>query len=172
MPVDRSGFDAFFVEHRDEVVRLAYVLCGDVQIAEEVAQEAFLRAYARWDERTLINPPGWVRTVAANLARSRWRRAAAELRALGRLGVSGTAGPQADLPAEAREFWAVVQRLPRRQALAVALHYGEDRSVAEVAALMGCAEGTVKTQLHRARRRLAGLLGPSSREAQVVREDR
>ena len=53
------------------------------------------------------------------------------------------------LSAEAGEFWHAVRRLPKRQAQAVALHYLEDASVAEIAAIMGCAENTVKVHLHR-----------------------
>ena len=168
MPVQEGNFAAFFADHRDDVVGLAFVLCGDLRIAEEVAQEAFLRAYARWDGQ-LSNPAGWVRTVAANLARSRLRRLGAEVRALGRLDALDSTGDVA-LPAEVEEFWAMVRELPRRQAQAVALHYGEDRSVVEVASLMGCAEGTVKVLLHRARRRLAQVL--PSPDATIVREDR
>jgi len=65
---------------------------------------------------------------------------------------------EVDLSDDVEEFWGLVQALPRRQAQAVALHCGEDRSVADVARLMGCAEGTVKALLHKARHRPAELL--------------
>lgn len=153
----RDKFEAFFVGNYEDVVRLAYVLSGDRRVAEEVTQEAFLRLFARWGR--LRNPAGWVRTVAANLARSRLRRVAAEARALSRLGGLTTARTaEVDLSDDVEEFWRLVRSLPHRQAQAVALHYGEDRSVADVASLMGCAEGTVKALLHKARHGLAELL--------------
>jgi RNA polymerase sigma-70 factor (ECF subfamily) len=58
-----------------------------------------------------------------------------------------------------------VRRLPKRQAQAVALHYLEDRSVEDIAAILECSTGTVKQHLHRARRRLAALLGEDGGEA-------
>jgi len=54
---------------------------------------------------------------------------------------------------------AAVLQLPARQRAVVVLHYLDDLPVSEVAAVLGCSEGTVKTHLHRARRALAGTLG-------------
>ena len=58
----------------------------------------------------------------------------------------------------ADRFWAAVRTLPRRQQAVVALHYLEDRSVADVAQVLGIAEGTVKAHLHKARAALADRL--------------
>ena len=69
------------------------------------------------------------------------------------LRVSPTAPPE---PTD--DFWALVRQLPPRQAAAVALHYLEDRPVTEVAAILGCAEGTAKAHLHKGRAALARLL--------------
>lgn len=158
--VGRDQFEAFFAANFEDVVRLAYVLSGEREVAEEVSQEALLRLFARWER--IENPEGWVRTVAANLARSRLRRVAAEARALSRLGGQTMARTvEVDLADDVEEFWRLVRSLPRRQAQAVALHYGEDRTVADVARLMACAEGTVKALLHKARNRLAHVLDAS-----------
>ncbi len=68
-------------------------------------------------------------------------------------------GPRrASPPPEVDGFWALVRQLPGRQAAAVALHYLEDRPVAEVADTLGCAESTAKVHLHRARNALAASL--------------
>jgi RNA polymerase sigma-70 factor (ECF subfamily) len=92
--------------------------------------------------------------VAANLATSGLRRRVVEARALIRL--AGRWEPAVDLlPAENAEFWAAVRALPSRQAQAVALYYLEDRSIQQTAAVLGCAEGTVKAHLAKARRALA-----------------
>jgi RNA polymerase sigma factor (sigma-70 family) len=79
----------------------------------------------------------------------------------------GRAGPEAvDLPAAADpELWLLVRRLPERQRWAVALHYVEDRSLADVAAVLGCSEGAVKTHLSRARATLARQLSDTRKEA-------
>ena len=155
-----SSFDRFYRDNYGAVVRLAYVLSGSWGHAEEIAQDAFVRVLARWDG-SLSVPEGWVRQVAANLARSRLRRLGAEVRAYTRW--SARRAPPSTMPdpipPELERFWAVVRALPTRQAQAVALYYLEDRPVVEVAAVMGCAPGTVKALLHRARQRMADDFG-------------
>jgi RNA polymerase sigma-70 factor, ECF subfamily len=81
--------------------------------------------------------------VAANLATSALRRRLIEARALARFWARGEPS-LVELPASQADFWRAVRSLPRRQAQVVALHYLED-PVVEVARLLGCAEGTVKT---------------------------
>ena len=85
------------------------------------------------------------------------RRRVSEAKALTRLGARRVLPDE--LPPDSAGFWRAVRRLPRRQAQAVALHYLEDRSLLDVAKVLGCAEGTVKTHLHRARLALADDLG-------------
>lgn len=144
------AFDAFYREHFRRVATLAYGLSGSRSAAEELAQEAFAAAHARWPQvQSMVDPGAWVRRVAMNKARSAFRRHQAELRALGRFKA------QRQLPAELPEahdaFWRAVRSLPSKQAMAVALHYADDRSIEEIAAVLGCSPGTVKTHLHRAR---------------------
>jgi RNA polymerase sigma-70 factor (ECF subfamily) len=99
------------------------------------------------------SPGGWVRRVALNLARSRWRRLQTESAARLKISSSDHApGPEPDAAVEG--FWREVRRLPSRQAQAVALHYVEDLSVSEIAVVLGVAEGTVKALLHQGRQRL------------------
>jgi RNA polymerase sigma-70 factor (ECF subfamily) len=101
----------------------------------------------------LDHPGAWVRRVAVNLAMSRFRRLAAEARALRRyVGGSPTAFPAPEPDGD--RFWEAVRHLPRRQAQAVALHYLEDRSVAEIAETLSIAEGAVKAALFKGRRNL------------------
>jgi RNA polymerase sigma-70 factor (ECF subfamily) len=64
-----------------------------------------------------------------------------------------------ELPSEAEAFWSNVRKLPKRQAQVIALHYLEDRSVAEIAEILECAPNTVKVHLHKGRQKLAGRLG-------------
>ena len=152
-------FEYFYLQEYPGVVALAYALSGSRAGAEDIAQEAFLRAYRDWDRvGSYEHRVAWVRRVAANLATSGLRRRVVEARALIRL--AGRWEPAVDpMPAENAEFWAAVRALPSRQAQAVALYYLEDRSIQQTAAVLGCAEGTVKAHLAKARRALARRLG-------------
>ena len=154
----RLTFDAFFAADYRAVVGLAAVLCGDRAVAEELAQEAFVAAFRRWETvGTYDDPGGWVRRVVANMATSVWRSRLREASALARL--RSRQQPAAELSAVDSDFWAGVRRLPRRQTQCVALHYLEDRPVDEIAAVLGIASSTVRVHLHQGRIALARMLG-------------
>lgn len=151
-----EGFAGFYATNHRDLTGLAYTLTGSWSVAEDLAQEAFVRAYRDWDRiRDYDRPDSWVRTVLVNLATSRGRRLAAEGRALVRLRGRREESHTDPLPGDAERFWGAVRALPRRQAQAVALYYHEERSVEEIATIMRCATGTVKSHLHAARRTLA-----------------
>jgi RNA polymerase sigma-70 factor (sigma-E family) len=148
-------FEYFYLQEYPKVVALAYALSGSRPGAEDIAQEAFLRAYRDWDRvESYEHQAAWVRRVAANLATSGLRRRLVEARALTRL--AGRREPTVDpMSAENAEFWAAVRALPARQSQAVALYYFQDLSVQQTATVLGCTEGTVKAHLAKARRTLA-----------------
>ncbi len=157
VPFERftTDYADFFRQELRPLVALAAAIAG-ADRAEEIAQEALLRAHREWDRIARYDKPGaWVRRVAINLATSSQRRRGAERRALQRV---ATRRQLHAPPPEVDEFWALVRRLPDRQAAAVALHYVGDLSVAEIADILGCAEGTAKAHLHKARRTLADRL--------------
>lgn len=145
---------AFQTSYRRLVVQL-YGVVGDLGEAEDLVQEAFVRAAtSRRRFERLANPEAWLRTVALNLHRNRSRK----LRNFGR--VQPRLVPTPDPPA-LEEHVAVIEalrELPEAQREVVALHHLADLSVAEVAALLGVAEGTVKSRLSRGRDALAVLL--------------
>lgn len=156
-PSGAVSFEDLYRREFAAVLALAYVLSGSRSAAEELAQEAFLAAHRHWGRISAYDDPAaWVRRVCANRSVSAVRRRMSEARALTRLGARRVLPDE--LPPDSAAFWAAVRRLPPRQAQVVALHYLEDRSVADVAAVLGCAEGTVKAHLHRARQRLAAAL--------------
>ena len=159
-----EAFTAFFRREYAELVALGWALTGSRDAAEDVAQDAMTSMYQRWDDiRTVRDPHAYVRRVCVNLAASSFRRRAAELRALLRLSPQRT--DSAQLPDTSAGFWAEVRRLPRRQAQTVALYYGCDMSIAEVAEVLDMAGGTVKVHLSRARHALADRLStPEHRE--------
>ena len=154
-----GSFEHFYLQEYPRVVKLAYALSGSRAAAEDIAQEAFLRAYRDWDRvGSYEHQAAWVRRVAANLATSGLRRRLVEARALARL--AARREPSLDpLPAENADFWRAVRALPHRQAQAVALYYLEDLSIQQTAAVLDCAQGTVRAHLARARRTLARRLG-------------
>jgi RNA polymerase sigma-70 factor (sigma-E family) len=150
-------FEDFYLREFPAVVGLAYALSGSRSGAEDLAQEAFLAAHRAWDRVSGYTDPGaWVRRVVANLSVSIFRRRLVETKALARFAGQTQALPELSL--EDAEFWRAVRSLPRRQAQAIALHYLEDMSVAEVARILGTAEGTVKKHLFEGRKALARLL--------------
>lgn len=152
------SFRAFYEAHVDRVMAVAVALTSDRAAAEDVTQEAFARAYREWRRVGEYDQPGaWVRKVAVNLTRSRWRKLRNEARGLARVGAPPPDDPPELPPADAA-VWRAVRRLPHRQATAIALHYVDGLSVAEIADLTGVAEGTTKSDLHRGRKRLADLL--------------
>ena len=164
----------FLLHDHGRVVRAVAAVCGDRERAEDAVQDALVDVWTknhRTDDLT-----GWVATAAINRARSRWRTQAAERRAFDRLasqaasqpvghGVeTGTSPVFFDAPlAEA------LQELSRSQRSVVALHYLLDMSVADVAAHLGMAEGTVKTHLHRARDTMRTALQAHSSEPEADR---
>ncbi|GAB4048937.1 SigE family RNA polymerase sigma factor [Catellatospora paridis] len=146
-------FAEFYGASFHKLAGALYVYTGDLAEAQDVVQEAMIRALARWSTvSTYEEPAAWVRRVAWNLATSRWRRLrrGLELTARGHT-EQHEPGPGPDRVAVV----AALAQLPVRQRQAVILHYLEDLPVAEIAEIVGAAEGTVKSWLHRARTALA-----------------
>ena len=129
--------------------------CGDLEQAADAVQEAFVRAHVRWRRlRQYDDPVGWIRRVAVNLLRDEHRRSVRKRRAVDRLAVE----PAASSAPEPDGLQAILDELPRQQRTAVALYYVDGLSVSEVADAMQLAEGSVKSHLHDARRKLRAVI--------------
>jgi RNA polymerase sigma-70 factor (sigma-E family) len=128
--------------------RLAYLLTGDRAAAEDVAQDAFLRAASRLGSlRDEAAFPAYLHRAVVNGARNRARRLSLERRhAVTAPDVAPYALP--DL-ATRDGLWHALQRLPHRQRAALVLRFYLDLSEAEVAARLGCRPGTVKSAVAR-----------------------
>jgi RNA polymerase sigma-70 factor (sigma-E family) len=149
-----ESFEDFFRREHKSVLGLAFVLTGNQWTAEDTTQEAFTAAFRRWSSIAAYDSPeAWVRRVTCNHAASAVRRRVSEAKAVLRL--AGRTASYIDLDEGDEAFWQAVRRLPARQAQAVALYYLEDYSVGEIADVLGCSEGTVKTHLSRAREAVA-----------------
>lgn len=152
---ESASFETFYVAQVNGVTALAYALTGSWAAAEDLAQEAFARALRDWDRvGVFTRADSWVRTVTVNLATSRFRRLSREAKTLSSLGRIREAASAEPFAADVEQFLSAVRSLPRRQAQAAALRYVDDLPLAEIAEVMGCAEGTVKAHLHRARAHL------------------
>ena len=151
-------FDVFYARELSGIIRLAFVLTGSRSAAEDLAQDAFFDAYLRWSQIGRYDKPGtWVRRAVINRAVSVRRRGLLELRH--RASRALAPDPEASDPLVDRELWAEVRRLPHRQAQAVALHYLEQLTTAEIATLLDISQAAVKTHLQRGRETLAQRLG-------------
>jgi len=149
-------FDAFFRIEYPRLVRMVRALCRDPQRAEELAQDALAQAHAQWERVSTYDSPGaWVRRVALNLSANAHRNRRREVAAIERLTPSDRANV---VELADGNLWRAVRSLPEQQRSAVVLFYIADTSVADIAEVLKCSQGSVKTHLSRARHTLAVLL--------------
>lgn len=146
-------FEEFYAQTVARLTGQLYVMLGDLQEAQDVVQEAFVRGWSRRRQlRHDGQPEAWVRTVAWRLAVSRWRGRRRTLDAWLRRGTPGQAdgpGPESVVLVEA------LRGLPPRQRRSMVLHYVCDLTVEQIAAETGLSASTVKTHLGRGRTALA-----------------
>ncbi len=141
------------------VMRTVYLISHDGHRAQDITQDAFVQLLRHWDKVSRYERPGaWVRRVAIRLTMRAVRRDRL------RSGLERDALP-AELPGPVDiDVLRAIRALPRMQRAAVVLFYFEDRPVAEVADIMNCSNATARVHLHRARARLAELLGEEALE--------
>jgi RNA polymerase sigma-70 factor (sigma-E family) len=159
LPVDAGGyavrqdetaaFDAFVRARLPELNRFGRILTGCNEAAADLVQDALERTLLHWGRiQTRDNPEGYVRRIMVNRNISVWRHRRRE--------------HLTDEPPEARhedrpgdgELWQALKALPPRQRTVIALRYYEDLTEAEVATVMGCSIGTVKSQASKALQKL------------------
>lgn len=157
-PLEHASVAEFCDEQHRRVVHVIFGIVGDRNVAEDLAQETFVRVYLHWDRVQLADSPhAWVARVASNLANSWWRRRYAEARANRRHGDA----PSEAAVVETADNIAVrvaVASLPGRQRTVISLRYFGGLSVAETASAMRCREGTVKSLTSKAMSHLRAAL--------------
>ncbi len=160
----QEEFDQFYTACAGRLVGHLYAMTGDLAEAEDVVQEAFVKAWSRRESLAQSGrPEAWIRTVAWRLAVSRWRRGRRALIAYQRHGVPPhVQAPNPDLTV----LVAALRSLPEEQRRAIVLHHLVDLSVEQVAEETGCPTGTVKARLARGRGALARALADSEDEAE------
>ena len=140
-----TTFEAFYDANYASVCRGLTLALQDPQLAEEATQEAFIRAYVYWRRVARMDrPAGWVYVVATRVALRRRGRSAVEET------VAAPGENFADAVVAREVLRAAIEGLPDRQRTAIVLRYFADLPLADVAAAMGCALGTVKSTLHTA----------------------
>jgi RNA polymerase sigma-70 factor (sigma-E family) len=148
-------FDTFVRARHAALLRYGMVLTGDPHSAADLVQDALERTGLAWSRvQQQGDPEGYVRRVMANRNISQWRRLRRE-----RLVDVPPERVHEDRPAD-DVMWGVLATLPRRQRTVLVLRYYEDLSEAEIARVLGCSPGTVKSQASRALRTLHALLSP------------
>lgn len=143
-------FEGFARSQHAQLVATLALYCGDRWVAEELAQEALVRARERWDEVARMGSPGgWLHRVAINLANSRFRRRQAERRAYQRAGPDRE-GVELPATADAVAVREAIASLPERQRAVLVLRYFADLSVGQTAEAVGMTPGSVRSATYRA----------------------
>jgi RNA polymerase sigma-70 factor, ECF subfamily len=164
-----DDFEALYQREYVAMVRLAFALIGQRQIAEEIVQEAFLEAHRRWDRlRTYDRPGAWIRRVVLQGCRRRRRRLSNDANLLNRLNAQRPPSLTPNQEPLDAELMKAIRSLPKRQAHVVALVAIDDCTFVEAANILGCSEETARTHMRRARMSLkAALKLPPSENSDV-----
>lgn len=154
---DDLDFERWYQHEHPLVLTALAVAGGDVELAREATDEAFVRAFERWSKVQMMESPGgWLYRVALNELRRRTRRQTLERELLRREQPKAVDTPP---PIADPSVWNAVRNLPRRQRSAVALRYVLDLTEREVATTMGISRGAASASLTSARRALQEALG-------------
>jgi RNA polymerase sigma-70 factor (ECF subfamily) len=161
---DHEAYELLMRRYEEPVFRLAYLILGDPDDAQDVAQDTFIRAYRhlpRFDAGRPLRP--WLLQITRNLARNRQRSFNRYLAALSRALITS---PQTESSAESehiqqgetRALWQAIRQLDRQDQEIIYLRYFLNCSVDETAATLDIQPGTVKSRLSRALQRLRGVV--------------
>jgi RNA polymerase sigma factor (sigma-70 family) len=159
--VHAPTFDEFFLAEFPRLVSMLTAWNGDRAVAEDLAQDALLQAHRNWSTLVELERPGAsVRRVALNRSSNQRRGRRRERAALSLLHARASA--DIVIPTADDQLWERVRALPAAQRDATILRYVDDLPLRNIADVLGCSDGTVKTHLQRARRALVGHLSPDA----------
>jgi RNA polymerase sigma-70 factor (sigma-E family) len=151
-----AEFRSFYLAQAGQIRQLALFLTGDIGVADDLSQEALLRAYRQWHRIRRDDPAPYVRRIVVNLHRNRIRRAIVERRHPQPAPESSRERtPEVD---ETLRVARALRNLSSVRRAAVVLRYYEDLSEAQIARVLDRPIGTIKSDLHRALRQLKPLL--------------
>lgn len=158
MPQNEAAFAQFYARYVDTVYRVCYIRMKNQTDAEDLTQETFLRAMEHpelWEDP--VHGKAWCIVTASNLCKSALRHWFRTKRT--EVADWETALGATEMPDEESFVWATVMDLPDLYRTVVYLYYFEDYSGAEIAAMLGKKESTIRSLLHRARKLLKKKLG-------------
>ena len=155
---------AIYDQHYGHLCELAYMIMGDRYLAEEIVMEALMKTYTGWGRiREKDKAPVYLKRAVINLCRTKIRRKMIERRA-NAVAIATEERREPDWDPErhetAREVWAAVKELPLRQRSCIVLFYAQRMTDSEIAEVLDCSVGTVRSQLSRARAKLKRALDP------------
>jgi RNA polymerase sigma factor (sigma-70 family) len=140
-----AAFGEFYGGEHRRMVRVALLLTGSIETAQDVVQDSFVRLYRHWAQ--VRDPPGYLYQSVVNGCRSHHRRAMRERLLRHRVGLA-RAEP-AVVAIEADEMSDALASLPYRQRAALVLRFYDDLSEADASVILGCRPGTVGSLVHR-----------------------
>ena len=160
---DDAAFETLMRQHQEAVFRLAYLLLGDTDEAEDTAQETFIRAHRylkRFDGVRPLRP--WLLRITANLAHNRRRALGRYFNAVQRMFRDNPTARNIETESrerwESQELWEAVCKLSSDDQKVIYLRFFLELPIAETAEILDVAEGTVKSRLNRALKRLKGVV--------------
>jgi RNA polymerase sigma-70 factor (sigma-E family) len=155
-----TEFHDFFERHYAELARFANLLTGEPDVADDLAADALVALWQRWDRlRSADHPLAYARGVVANMARERIRSAVRERRRIALFWSRSPEKAEAPDTAAVLDVRAALARLPFRKRACVVLRHAFDLSEKETAAALGVSVGTVKSQTSKGMAELQGILG-------------
>jgi len=145
-------FEEFAAARLPSLLRYAVLLSGDREGARDIVQEVLARALMKWDRIGSVQDPyGYVRRMVTNEFLSLRRRRRVWTVPLRQEAVDGVSAPQApERPEPDDDLWHLLMRLPRQQRAVIVLRYYESLSDLEIADVLGCRAGTVRSNASRA----------------------
>lgn len=144
-----GDFDGFVATRGAALLRFAYVLCGDADLAQDLVQEALVKTHRHWDRVAgAEHPDAYVRRIVVNNLTS-WRRRRSSSEVVGPVPERAYADPVEGW-AERDVLWQALAGLPRRQRVVLVLRYYEQHSDAQIAEVLGLAESSVRSLAARA----------------------
>lgn len=157
-----SEFEAFVATHGEGLMRYGYLLTGNAADAEDLVQNTLVKVYLAWSRISDEGSPvAYTRKAMARTNVSQWRSRTRRVRVEDEAVLDRSASDSDDFvssAAERDEVWRLLATLGPRQRSCVVLRYYEDLPIAEIADVLGCGIGTVKSQLSRAMAALRGHL--------------
>ena len=163
--MDQPDFDTWVAARGPALLRLAYTLTGNRSDAEDVVQDALSRALPRWPRiASMDDADAYVRRMVVNAHTSWWRRFRRRESPVEAIPDGPTAEAVGVEPDERRRIWLACQALPEAQRTAVVLRYYEQLEYAEIAALTGVREGSVRSRVSRGIAALRAELGEETHD--------